>query len=103
MDHGIPTHTSSFERVWGPARRWIFVSWTRTRGNGYNRRINQLLAHAFAYGAKKKGSVYLYASIPYPSGGYVTFINRDGFLIATMIYDPENARDLSDLFLYLGL
>lgn len=24
------------------------------RGNGYSRRINQLLAHAFAYGAKKK-------------------------------------------------
>jgi len=58
MDHGIPTGTSSFERVWDSARRWIFMSWTRTRGNGYSRKINQLLAHAFAYGIKKKKEIY---------------------------------------------
>lgn len=107
MDHGVPpTRITSFGRASG-VRRERVDEFRVTDIDGWSRRTVQPAACAFVLmerieKKKKKKCMhpFIRAFVTDPSGGFVTSVNRDGFLTASMIYDPQkNTQDLSGLFL----
>lgn len=101
MDHGVPpTRITSFGRASGVRRdaSMNFVSWT-SMGVAAEW-INRLRALLCLWSEQKKKKrkkcmhPFIRAFVTDPSGGFVTSVNRDGFLTASMIYDPRRIHKI---------